>query len=50
MPPVPAESRFSVQQARDLIKDLFPHKAWIYWTDFLLTISVGYTAAFVYLN
>jgi fatty acid desaturase len=50
MPSVQTESQFSVQQARDLIKDLFPHKAWIYWTDFLLTISVGYTAAFVYLN
>jgi fatty acid desaturase len=46
----PAASRFSVQQARDLIKDLFPHKAWIYWTDFLLTITIGYTAAYLYLN
>jgi fatty acid desaturase len=50
MCPVQSESRFSVQQARDVIKDLFPHEAWIYWTDFLLTIAVGYGAAAVYLN
>jgi fatty acid desaturase len=50
MPSVTTPNRFSVQQARDLLKDLFPHKAWIYWTDFLLTITVGYCAAYIYLN
>jgi fatty acid desaturase len=50
MSSLPATASFSVQQARDLIKDLFPHKAWIYWTDFLLTITVGYSAAYIYLN
>jgi fatty acid desaturase len=49
MSSAPASS-FSVQHARDLIKDLFLHKAWIYWTDFLLTLAVGYSAAFIYLN
>lgn len=42
--------QFSVQEARDLIKDCFHHKALIYWTDFLVFITIGYAAAGVYLT
>ncbi|MEM8734168.1 MAG: fatty acid desaturase [Planctomycetota bacterium] len=34
-------NRFSIREAKSLIKDLSVPKAWIYWTDFLATISVG---------
>ena len=41
---------FSVPHARDLVKDLFHHRPVVYWTDFLVTISIGYSAAVVYFN
>jgi fatty acid desaturase len=50
MLPVPASARFSMHEARDLIRNLLEHKPWIYWTDFLTTLTVGYAAAAVYLN
>ncbi|MCA9154901.1 MAG: fatty acid desaturase [Planctomycetales bacterium] len=43
-------SCFSVSQARDIIRDLFEHRAWIYWTDMVVTLAVGYTAAAIYLT
>lgn len=48
----PAESRreVSLAQTRKSIQDLFQHRAPIYWTDFLLSISVAYGAAAVYLT
>lgn len=36
--PVP---EFSIAEARRIVQDLFEPKPWIYWTDFLLSISVG---------
>ncbi len=36
-------------QARTLVNDLFEHRAWIYWTDFLLSLSVAYGAVALYL-
>src|SRR5260370_31100821 len=47
-----AESKqeFSPTQARILVKDLFEHSAWIYWTDFLLTLFVAYGAVALYLS
>jgi fatty acid desaturase len=36
-------------QARALVKDLFEHSAWIYWTDFLLSMVLGYAAVALYL-
>lgn len=42
-------SRFSIRDAKSLIKDLSVPKPWIYWTDFLTTILVGY-ASFVLLR
>jgi fatty acid desaturase len=36
-------------QARELVADLFEPKPWIYWTDFLVSALVGYTAAAAYL-
>ncbi len=36
------EKSFSFAQARSLIQDLNRPKAWIYWTDFLLSIMAGH--------
>lgn len=39
---VPARAgAFSIGEARRIVKDLFAPKAWVYWTDFLLSITVG---------
>ena len=43
-------SEISLVQTRSLVKDLFQHSAWIYWTDFLLSISVAYGAVALYLS
>jgi fatty acid desaturase len=39
----------TLNEGRALVADLFEPKPWIYWTDFLLSISVGYACAAVYL-
>jgi fatty acid desaturase len=39
----------SLVQTRALVKDLFEHNAWIYWTDFLLSMSVAYGGVALYL-
>ena len=36
-------------QARAVVKDLFEHIARIYWTDFLLSMVLGYAAVALYL-
>jgi fatty acid desaturase len=38
----PAALDFSVREARQIVKDLFEPKAAIYWTDFLLSLTVGF--------
>src|ERR1700741_5580830 len=45
-----SNGRLSVAQARTLVKDLFEHSARIYWTDFLLSLSVAYGAVALYLS
>lgn len=32
---------FSIAAARGIVQDLFTPKAWVYWTDFLLSMAVG---------
>ena len=44
------ETVFSIAQARALVRDLFEHRAWIYWTDFILTMLVAYGAVALYLS
>ena len=34
---------------KGLVKDLFEHRPWIYWTDFLLSLLAGYSAVALYL-
>jgi fatty acid desaturase len=34
--------RFSITQAKSLVKDLSQPKAWIYWTDFTATAIIGH--------
>jgi fatty acid desaturase len=45
-----ASTRESIAQARAVVKDLFEHSARIYWTDFLLSLSVAYGAVALYLS
>jgi fatty acid desaturase len=44
------KGELSFAQAKTLVKDLFEHSAWIYWTDFLLSLSVAYGAVALYLT
>ena len=36
-----AQRPFSVRQARDIVRDLFEPRPWIYWTDLLVTMAIG---------
>lgn len=40
---------FSPAQARAIVTDLFEPRPLIYWTDFLASLAVGYTAAAIYM-
>ncbi len=44
-----SKAELSLAQARTLVADLFEHSAWIYWTDFLLSLSLAYGAVALYL-
>jgi fatty acid desaturase len=50
MNPHHSQKAFSVSEARYLIRDLFRHDARIYWADFLISITIGYSAAVIYLT
>ena len=41
---------FSIKETREIIKDLFVPKQWIYWTDLLVTLAIGYGFAAIYLR
>jgi fatty acid desaturase len=43
-------TNFSIPQARRILSDLFHHRAVIYWADFLISLTIGYGSAIVYLN
>jgi len=45
-----AIQQFSVPRVRDIVKDLFAHRAWIYWADFLFSLTIGYTASLLFMN
>lgn len=38
-------SRFSLTEARSIVRDLFVPRPWIYWADFLTTILTGHVCA-----
>ena len=44
------QPEFSVSEAFDLVRDLMTPNPWIYWTDFLFHISLGWAAFFVALT
>ncbi|MCA9262594.1 MAG: fatty acid desaturase [Planctomycetales bacterium] len=44
-----ADTRLS-SSARQEVADLFGPRPWIYWTDFLLSLTVGYASATIYLS
>ena len=43
-------ARFSIGEARGLVADLFTYNPLLYWTDLLVSLTIGYTAAVVYLH
>jgi fatty acid desaturase len=45
-----SQSSFSATEAKKLVKDLFQRKAWVYWVDFTASVTVGYTAAMLYMS
>ncbi len=48
-PENPRAEALAIAEARAIVADLFAHKPWIYWTDLLLTLAVGYSMGAVYL-
>lgn len=42
--------RFSIEEARLIVADLFRHKPWIYWLDFAISYTIAVTAAVVYFS
>ncbi len=40
---------FPLREAKGLLRDLFTPKPWLYWTDFLISVSIAYGCAAVYL-
>lgn len=41
---------FSRREIKKLVQDLFTPKPWLYWADFLITVSIGYGFAAIYLT
>ena len=41
---------FSVGQARRILTGLFTHRPWIYWVDFLVSLTIGYGCGHLYLT
>lgn len=42
--PMQKHSQFPMAEARDIVRDLFAPNPWIYWTDFLFHITLGWVA------
>jgi fatty acid desaturase len=49
---VPASDRNAVfaRQVRELVKDLLTPNPWIYWGDFLISVTIGHIALAVYVS
>ncbi len=43
-------NRFSITEAKSLVKDLSQPRAWIYWLDFTVSILIGHAAFHILLN
>jgi fatty acid desaturase len=48
-PSAESTAHLDLREAREIVKDLFPHNALIYWADFLLSMSIAYGAVALYL-
>lgn len=46
----PTSQPFPIGKARRELADLFTPTPWIYWADFLVSMTIGYAAAHVYLT
>ena len=42
-------AEFAIKEARALVSDLFERKQWVYWTDFLTSLVIGYGSATVFM-
>ena len=45
---VRSSATFSVREAKRIVGDLFVHRPAVYWTDFLISLAIGYTFAVLY--
>jgi fatty acid desaturase len=45
-----AGGTFSFREARRILGDLFVHRPALYWADMLVTLTIGYGFAYIYLN
>ncbi len=43
-----SSGKFSLRQMKEIVQDLFAPNPLLYWTDFLITVSVAYGAAAIY--
>jgi fatty acid desaturase len=43
-------AELATKQARSIVADLFERKAWIYWTDFLVSVTIGYGSATIFME
>ncbi len=41
---------FPLREAKEIVNDLFAPKPWLYWTDFLISASIAYGCAAIYLT
>ena len=41
---------FPLREAKELVNDLFAPKPWLYWSDFLISVSIAYGCAAIYLT
>ena len=41
---LPENQEFPIAKARELVKDLYRPNPWIYWGDFLISVTLGWGA------
>ncbi len=46
----PAAKPVAMNEAREILADLFEYRPAVYWTDMLVTVTIGYAAAATYLH
>jgi fatty acid desaturase len=49
-PALVADEAAFIRQTHNIVRDLMPHKAWIYWVDFLGSMAFGLAGLYLYLT